>query len=159
VKNVLEKLNAIVLLFMFFITFIAIINRLFFNIPTSWSENLAQLSFIFVTFVGAASVMADESHIKVTVLIDRLGEGMQKMIRIIGRLLMILFLVIFVLGSYRNVTFNWTTGYPTVNWIKIGYMYLILFISGIIMIFYLCVNLYYDLFRKKGYPSEMRCDS
>jgi TRAP-type transport system small permease protein len=159
VKKILERINGIVLLFMFFITVIAVVNRLFFNIPTSWSENMAQLSFIFITFVGSATIMEDESHIKITMLTDRLSEGAQRFFRIIGRLLMILFLVIFVIGSYRNVVFNWTTGYPTVNWIKIGYMYLILFISGIIMIFYLCLNLYYDVSGKKPYPSKAGGDS
>ncbi len=158
-KKILEVLNAIVLLFMFLITVIAIVNRLFFNIPTSWSENMAQLSFIFLTFVGSAMIMEEESHIKISVLMDRLSEGIQRIFRIIGRLLMILFFIIFVIGSYHNVKFNWTVGYPTVNWIKIGYMYFILFISGIIMIFYLCLNLYYDVSGKKTYPSKAGGDS
>jgi len=52
------------------------------------------------------------------------------------------------------VKFNWTIGIPTVRWMKIGYMYLILLISGIIMIFYLCINIYYDVFSKKPLPSK-----
>lgn len=157
-KNILEKINALVLLFMFFITVIAVVNRLFFNIPTSWSENMAQLSFIFLTFVGSAIVMEDESHIKISVLVDRVSEKIQRFFRIIGRIFMIIFLFIFVIGTYRNVVFNWTTGYPTVTWVKIGWMYLILFISGIIMIFYLCVNLYNDILGKKQYTSNLGVD-
>ena len=89
--------------------------------------------------------MQDESHIKITVLVDRISARVQKIFRIVGRLLMLWFLVIFTLGAWKNVRFNWIVELPTVAWMKIGYMYLVLFFSGIIMIFYLLLNLYYDL--------------
>lgn len=153
-KKFLEGLNAIFLLFMFLITIITVVCRVFLKIPTSWSVDLAQFSFIFLTFIGSAAIMKDESHIKITVLMDYLSEGIQKIFRIIGRLLMITFFIIFVIGLYQNVKFNWTIGIPTVRWMKIGYMYLILLISGIIMIFYLCINIYYDVFSKKPLPPK-----
>jgi TRAP-type C4-dicarboxylate transport system permease small subunit len=34
---------------------------------------------------------------------------------------------------------------PTVAWMKIGYMYLVLFLSGLVMIFYLLRNSYREL--------------
>jgi len=154
VKKFLEGLNAILLLFMFLIAILTVVYRVFLKIPTSWSVDLAQFSFIFLVFIGSAAIMKDESHIKITVLMDRLSEGVQKIFRIIGRLLMIPFFVIFVIGSYQNLKFNWTIGLPTVDWMKIGYMYLILLISGIIMIFYLCINIYNDVFSKKPRPSK-----
>ena len=139
---------------MFLIAILTVVYRVFLKIPTSWSVDLAQFSFIFLVFIGSAAIMKDESHIKITVLMDRLSEGVQKIFRIIGRLLMITFFIIFVIGLYQNVKFNWTIGIPTVRWMKIGYMYLILLISGIIMIFYLCINIYYDVFSKKPLPSK-----
>jgi TRAP-type transport system small permease protein len=151
VDRFLKSLNAIILLFMFLITIITVVNRIFLKMPTSWSVDLAQTSYIFLTFIGSAALMKDESHIKITVLVDRLSDGAQKIFRIIGRLLMIPFFVIFVIGAYKNVIFNWTVGHPTVEWMKIGYMYLVLFISGIIMIFYLCINIYNDLYGKKAH--------
>jgi len=154
-KKFLEGLNIIVLWLMFFITILTVVCRVFLKIPTSWSVDLAQFSFIFLIFIGSAAIMKDESHIKITVLMDRLSEGVQKIFRIIGRLLMISFLVIFAIGAYQNVKFNWTVGLPTVGWMKIGYLYLILLISGIVMIFYLFINIYYDVFSKKTRPSEL----
>ena len=158
-KKFLEGLNIIVLWLMFFSTILTVVCRVFLKIPTSWSVDLAQYSFIFLIFIGSAAIMEDESHIKITVLTDRLSEGVQKIFSIIGRLLMIPFLVIFSIGAYQNVKFNWTVGLPTVNWVKIGYMYLILLISGIIMIFYLCINIYSDVFCKKTHPSELGVNS
>lgn len=148
-KKYLEGINAIILFFMFFIVVISVMFREVLNISASWCTELTQICFIFLTFIGSAACMEDESHIKITFLIDRLSEGTQKIFRIIGRLLMISFFVIFVIGSYKNMLFNWTIGFITVSWMKTGYVYLVLLISGIIMIFFLFKNLYYDLFSKK----------
>jgi len=155
-KKLLEVISAVVLLFMFVGVIITVVCRELFKIPVAWSEDLIQLSFILMTFIGSAAIMKDESHIKVTILMDYLSEGLQKVFRIIGRLLMISFFVMFVIGAYQNMQFNWIVGFPTASWVKIGYMYLVLFISGIISIFYLCVNIYYDIFSKKHCSFESR---
>jgi TRAP-type C4-dicarboxylate transport system permease small subunit len=154
VKKVIERFNALVLLCMFVITTITVIFRVFLKISASWSEDLAQYSFIFLAFIGSAAIMQDESHIKITVVVDRLGRGMQKIFRLVGRLLMLPFLIIFTLGAYDNVKFNWVVELSTVAWMKIGYMYLVVFISGVIMTFYVFLNLYFDLFGKKKGGAE-----
>ena len=132
-KKCLDGISAVLLLFMFLIVVISVFFRLVLNISAPWYLELTQICFIFLVFIGSAACMKDESHIKITLLVDRLNEGTKKIFRIIGRLLMITFLVIFVIGSYKNMLFNWTVGFITVNWMKTGYVYLVLFISGIIM--------------------------
>jgi len=157
-KNFLDSISGIIMLFMYLFVIITVILRVIFNTSASWSVELTQSSFILLTFIGSAAAMADESHIQITVLTDRLSEGTQKIFRIIGRLLSIPFLVIFVIGAYRNILFNWDIGFITVNWFKIGYIYLVLLISGIIMIYYLSINLCYDLFGKKTFLSKSAGD-
>ena len=145
VRKFIENLNAVILLCMFAITMLTVVFRVLLKIPASWSEDLAQYSFIFLVFIGSAAIMQDESHIKITVLIDRMSARVQKILRIIGRLLMLWFLTIFTLGARDNMRLNWTIELPTVAWMKIGYMYLVLLLSGIIMMFYVLLNLYDDL--------------
>lgn len=153
-KKVIERFNAVVLLCMYVITMITVIFRVFLKISASWSEDLAQYSFIFLAFIGAAAIMQDESHIKITVLVDRMSPGIQKIFRFVARLLMLPFLVIFSLGAYDNVKFNWGVELSTVAWMNIGYMYLIVFFSGVIMTFYVLLNMYYDLSGKKINKAE-----
>ena len=148
-RKFLEGFNAVILMFIFLITVITVIARVFLKIPTSWSLGLSEYFFIFLVFIGSAASMKDESHIKITVLMDHLSEGVQKIFRNIGRILMIFFFIPFVIGSYQNMKWNWTVGFPTAVWMKIGYMYLILFISGMIALFYLCINIYNSMVVKK----------
>jgi TRAP-type C4-dicarboxylate transport system permease small subunit len=57
-------------------------------------------------------------------------------------------------GAFENMQMNWDVGLPTVEWMKIGYMYLVLFLCGLIMIFYLLMNLYGDILRRNALVSE-----
>ncbi|MBP7495872.1 MAG: TRAP transporter small permease [Spirochaetales bacterium] len=144
-KKVLEWINGLVLVGMYSITILTVIFRVILKIPASWSEELAQYSFIFLGFIGAAAVMEDEGHIKITFLVDRLSAGFQKALRIAGRFLMMGFLIPFTIGAWGNVKLNWVVEIPTAPWMRIGYMYLVLFLSGLAMLFYLGRNTYRDI--------------
>lgn len=148
-KRYLEWLNAVVLLIMLTITMLSVTLRVVLKIPASWTESLAQYSFIFLVFIGSAAVMKEEGHITITVLVDRLSPTLQRIFRIVGRLLILPFVVMFTLGAFQATKLNWGTSLPTVGWMKISYMYMVLLGSGVIMTFYLLFNLYEDIVGKK----------
>ena len=131
---------------MFIITVVTVIFRVFLGISASWSEDLAQFSFIFLVFIGSAAKMKDETHISISFLIDRVNPALQRLLRIVTRLLILPFLYFLVVGSWRNIVNNWGISLSTVRWMKIGYMYTVLFITGCIMILYVLKNLYTDIF-------------
>ena len=145
VKSALEKLNALILLCMFCITTLTVIFRSVLSTPASWSEDLAQLSFILLVFVGAATVMEDEGHIRITTLVDRFGPRTRRAIRIVNRLLMITFMVLFAKGAWTNAMFNWEVDLGTVDWIQIGHMYMSLFVCSLLMMLYLTLNIVRDI--------------
>jgi TRAP-type C4-dicarboxylate transport system permease small subunit len=153
-KKALEAVNALVLLVMFVITMTSVVFRVILEVPASWTEELAQYTLIFLTFIGAASVMRDEGHIAISVVIDRLGKRPRRAVLIFNRLLMVPFLAVLTLGAWENTRTNWTVGLPTADWMKIGYMYLIVSASGAIMIFYTLLNLCQDLFHRRPAAAE-----
>lgn len=153
-KKTLEAINAVVLVCMFVIVLLSVIFRVVVAVPASWTEELAQYTLIFLAFIGAAALMRDEGHIAITVFVDRMGKGPRQVLNIIKRLLMLPFFIIFTLGALENMQMNWEVELPTVAWMTIGYMYLVVFLSGLIMIFYLLVNLYSAIFQHKVAASE-----
>jgi TRAP-type C4-dicarboxylate transport system permease small subunit len=144
-KRFLERLNALILLCMFAVTVLTVIFRGVLRIPASWSEDLAQLTFILLVFVGAAALMKDEGHIRINTLVERFGARGQRVIRVFGRLLAIPFLVLFAIGAWDNAVVNWDVELGTVEWIRVGHMYLALVLTSVIMIFYLAANIVRDL--------------
>ena len=141
-KKVIESINAVVLLFMFLIVILSMTFRVVIQIPASWTEELAQYTLIFLVFIGSAALMADDGHIQITILVDRLGKGFRRIFKVICRLFTLPFIVMFTLGAYRNMRMNWGVALPTVEWMTMGYMYLVLFLSGLMMTLYVLTNLY-----------------
>ena len=144
-KKALESLNAVVLLCMFVIVMLSVVFRVVVAVPASWTEELAQYTLIFLAFIGAAAVMRDERHIAITVFVDRMRRGPRRVLNIVNRLLMLPFFAIFAIGAFDNMRMNWEVELPTVAWMTIGYMYLVVFLSGLVMIFYLLMNLYREI--------------
>jgi TRAP-type C4-dicarboxylate transport system permease small subunit len=144
-KNFLEKLNALVLLFMFSATVLTVVFRSILEISASWSEDLSQLAFILLVFIGATTVMQDEGHIKINTAVECLSKKGQRIARIMGRILMIPFLVLFAYGAWENAMMNWEIELGTVEWIKVGHMYLVLVLTTVIMLYYIAVNIVRDV--------------
>ena len=153
-RKVLESINAMVLLFMFLIVILSMVFRVLVQIPASWTEELAQYTLIFLVFIGSAALMATDGHIRITILVDRMGNRFRFVINLISRLLMLPFLVLFTQGAYKNMRVNWGVGLPTVEWMTMGYMYLVLFLSGLLMSWYTLTKLYSDFRDRKAAASE-----
>ena len=146
-KSFLEKLNAFLLLLMFAVTLLQIVARVILKESSVWSEELARFLFVWIVFVGAAALMRDENHIRITVLTARLPPGASKALRILTQIVMIPFVVVFTWGAYLNMVYNWGVRAPTIDWMRFGYVYLGLFWSGLIMLWYITANLLKEVLR------------
>jgi TRAP-type transport system small permease protein len=153
-KKVIESINAVVLLFMFLIVILSMTFRVVIQIPASWTEELAQYTLIFLVFIGSTALMADDGHIRITILVDRLGKGPRLILNVICRLLMLPFIVMFTMGAYKNMRMNWGVELPTVEWMTMGYMYLVLFLSGLVMTLYVLANLYIAISSRNAEMSD-----
>lgn len=152
-KKYVDGFNGLLLAVMFLITFWQIIARFIPGDATVWSEEVARFVFVWIVFLGAATLMRDNEHIRITIISSRLGPVSGRILRILSALLIIPFVGFMTLGAYKNMLRQWGTFAPTVDWMRLGYVYLALLISGIIMIGYLTRNLAHDLFPSKSAPT------
>ncbi|HOV37943.1 MAG TPA: TRAP transporter small permease [Spirochaetales bacterium] len=149
-KRILDGIAAVGLVCMFFITVVQVVFRVFLKISTAWSDELSQYAFAFIVFVGAASVSRDDGHITIAIVPDRISEKPRRLIRFLGRIIVLPFILLYIIGAFQNAVSTWDTGIPSAEWMHIGYMYGILFLSGVIMLGYLLRNGWYDLSGKKS---------
>ena len=140
-KRALEYLAGILLFFMFLTTFFQVLARSVFQISAVWSEELARLSFVCMVFIGAAVLIKDDGLIRVTSLIDRIGKRPAVVLRVITDLAIIPLLAIITWGAWTNTRLNWNSFAPTVDWLRMGYVYLIIAIAGLVMLWYQVMNL------------------
>lgn len=144
-KKLLEIVTAVVLLLMLLITVGQIVFRSILRISASWSEELAMYTFAFIVFVGSVALTEEDRHITITALTDRLSPVAQRVLRVVARLVAVPFMVLFSYGALVNTQSTWKNSLPTAEWMKIGYMYLVLLVSGVLMTYYLVANSIKDL--------------
>jgi TRAP-type C4-dicarboxylate transport system permease small subunit len=124
-KRTLEYLAGILLFFMFVTTFFQVVSRTF-RISAVWSEELARLTYVWMVFLGTA---------------DRIGKRPARILRILTDLAILPFLAIITWGAWTNTVLNWKTFAPTVDWLRMGYVYLVIVIAGVAMLWYQSANL------------------
>ena len=145
----MDRFNGLLLALMFLTTFYQILARDIFVISSMWTEELARFLFVWIVFLGAATLIEGNEHIRISILIDRLPLAVSRMIRVVSNLLILAFGVVFVWSAYLNFLNNWDFYAPSMDWMRLSYLYLGLLISGILMIWYLLVNIFKDLFPKR----------
>lgn len=140
-KRFLEKASAALLVVMFLTTLYQVVARVVLGISSVWSEELARFLYVCLVFIGAAPLIRDDEHIRVGVLTDRLTGRPQSVMRLVTIFLTIPFIAIMTWGAWTNTVANWRTYAPTLDWLSIGYIYLVICVAGLLMLWYLAVNL------------------
>jgi len=126
---------------MFVVTLFQVVARVVIGISSVWSEELARFLYVCLVFIGAAPLIRDDEHIRVGVLTDRLRGRSQSVMRLVTIFLTIPFIAIMTWGAWTNTVANWRTYAPTLDWLSIGYIYLVIWVAGLLMLWYLAVNL------------------
>jgi TRAP-type C4-dicarboxylate transport system permease small subunit len=144
-KTQVERLCAVLLAVMFVVTLFQVVARVILGISSVWSEELARFLYVCLVFIGAAPLIRDDEHIRVGVLADRLRGRSLTLLRLATILLTIPFITIMTWGAWTNTVVNWRTYAPTLDWLSIGYIYLVIWVAGLLMLWYLAVNLVRNL--------------
>ena len=82
-----------------------VVARKFFE-PLVWSEELARYVFIWVAFLGWVIANQRKSHIHISLVIDRSGPVLKKVLGVFSDLLVVVFALIFVFKGWRLVQNN-----------------------------------------------------
>ena len=153
-KKRLEQINAAILFLMFLITFFQVVSRVVLATSSVWSEELARLTYVVMVFLGAALLVRDDGLIRVTVLMDRVGKRAGRIFRIVTDVFCVPFVAVMTWGAWTNARANLITYAPTIDWLSFGYVYLAIFVSGLLMLWYLVGNLIRDTRATLGTPSQ-----
>jgi TRAP-type transport system small permease protein len=141
IQRMLERLIALILFLMFLITFFQVFARTVLQISSVWSEELARFTYVWMVFLGAALLVKDDGLMRVTVLMDRMGRRAAGFLRFLTSIATVPFIAVMTWGAWNNTRLNWNTFAPTIDWMRMGYVYLVIFISGLLMLWYLLANL------------------
>lgn len=106
--------------------------------PSSFTEELAGFLLIWIGLLGASYALYTKAHLGIDILTTKLNGIRKKTVEIIIPVIVFLFtLFILVIGGIRlvNITFTLNQISPAIG-IPMGYVYLVLPITGVLMMYY-----------------------
>ena len=117
--------------------------------PSSWTEELARYLMIWVGLIGAAYAAGRHKHLAVDLLAGRLSGQRAQLLRIITGMCAILFAMAALFGGgMRLVWVMLKLGQTSASLqVPLGYVYLALPVSGLLITFYATLDLIEDLRR------------
>ncbi len=140
-KKWVDRFNGALLALMFLATFYQVLARNVLFTTAMWTEELAKFLFVYIVFIGSATLMENEGHIRIAILSDRLSGPLARWHRLFVELVLVVFGVIFAWSSWVNVINSWEFYAPSMPWFRLAYLYLGLVISGLLTLFYLLLNM------------------
>ncbi len=140
-RKYIDYLNGVLVLLMSLTIIVQILARLVIKVPTSWSVETGIILFVFVVFLGIASIMREGSHLKVDTIVELLPKPMRKILNIAGGFLILAFSIVLAVGAGRSVVSNWQVEIPTIEWFKWGYVYLVILAATLITMYYQILNI------------------
>ncbi|WP_297794641.1 TRAP transporter small permease [uncultured Eudoraea sp.] len=115
-----------------------VFSRYFLGAPSSFTDELARYLMIWIGILGAAYVSGRNKHVAIIVLPSRLSTKTQRKLKLIVRILIILFcLFALVIGGTRLVYITYILDqYSPALQVPLAAVYIIIPISGTLIIYY-----------------------
>jgi TRAP-type C4-dicarboxylate transport system permease small subunit len=152
-KRIIEYFDAILLFCILFIIILEVVCRGVLHVPVSFTDELSRSIYIIMVFLGASAALRDRAHVTVDIVTNIVPEKAKRILRIVSAIFMIPFIVAMTFGAFEDVMRYWASVISTVGWLKVGYLYLGVAVSGILMIFYIILNLIDDI-RNRPVPAD-----
>lgn len=120
-----------------------VFSRYILRVPSSFTDELSRFLLIWIGLLGASYATGKKMHLTIDLLPNSLTGRKKKMLNLIIHMLVMLFaFLVMVIGGVRLVYITLTLGQTSSALeIPLGYIYMVVPISGIMIIFYSILNL------------------
>lgn len=151
-KSVFDKVLAVLLSIMIFsmvcVALLGVFSRLVVGKQPSFTTEYLRYALLWLSLLAAAYGFGEKGHISITFLKDKFkGKGLLAL-NVFTELAILFFAVaVLVYGGIQGVKLGMNEISPTL-YLKVGYIYTVLPISGVFIVFYSIDNLI-DLFKKR----------
>lgn len=140
-NKAIDVLGYLFFILMLVVVLLQIVFRFLLNIGVPWTEELSRLSFIYLSFVGAAISFREKSLIKVDTIIDKARGAALTILTVVINVFVSIFIVMMFYGSLNMIGLVWPTYFATMQWLSNGWMYFATASGFGLMIFYTLVSL------------------
>lgn len=136
----LKTIAFFLMLAMVTIIFSQVVARYALGNSLTWSEEVGRHIFVWMTFLGAALAVRTKSHVALDMLVNHLPRKLQVAVLVLGHLVMMIFAAVLIYAGVYMITLG-SHQMSAALQIPMKYIYIILPISGVLIIFYLLKSL------------------
>lgn len=112
----------------------SVVARYALQIGLLWAEEVSRLAFVWVVFLGSYLALRRRAHLSITVLVDRLPTRARQAVRVVGTLLVLVFIGVIVGYGTLLVLQTWQFGRVTAMLgISAAWGYLAVPVAGVLM--------------------------
>ena len=126
--------------------------------PSSFTEELAGFLLIWIGLLGASYALYTKAHLGIDILTAKLSGVKKQFTQILIHIIVILFAIfVLVVGGIRlvNITLTLNQISPALG-IQMGYVYLVLPLTGILMIYYSLVFIGHAALKRDEVETETK---
>lgn len=117
-------------------------SRYLFNNPSTVTEELVLICFVWMGLLGAAYVFGKQEHMRMSFLVDKFSEKNQDKMKLVAEVIVIIFaLLVLVFGGLKMSQLSMGQSSSSLQ-IPMGYVYLALPLSGVITVVYNVLNIH-----------------
>lgn len=135
-ETAIDWLSVGLMLMIFVLGLAQVIWRWVLNDPITWSEELIQLTYVWICYLGWAIATRKDAHIRITNVMNALPKGGQKWLQIFCHLLTILFSVLMVYYGYKLFASNLKRVVISLPWMNYATVYAMGPLMNLVIIFY-----------------------
>ncbi len=138
IDNVLGKTLVVIMAVMVVNVLWQVFTRFIIGTPSSFTDELARYLMIWIGVLGAAYVSGRNMHVAIDILLSKASGATQKKIHWLVYIIIIIFsFLALVVGGFRLVYISYLLGQTSAALqIPMALVYLVIPISGILIIFY-----------------------
>lgn len=135
-NTTLKALSALFFTLLVLATTWQVFSRLVLNSPVTWSEELAKMLFVWLSFLGAALVYGERGHMAVEFLARQFDDRKERFFAIWTHVVSLIFAVFVLVWGGWNAAMNAWSQNLTALPINIGSVYLVMPIAGVAIVLY-----------------------
>lgn len=133
--------------------FMQVVFRFLIEQPLAWTEELARYCLIWITFLGAAYAMSLRAHLGVEFFVNSFPLLGRKIMAVVASIVSLSFFSILVIYGFQLVNKSTSQTSPVLD-LPMGFVYLVIPISGIFLIINLLANTISDVLKKEGESND-----
>ena len=109
--------------------------------PSTWSEELSKLLFVWLSFAGSAFLFGERGHIAVDFIARKLPVSAQRVLQVIVQLLIVVFAILgMIWGGYLAASIAWNQQLTALP-LTLGWVYVVIPIAGVFIALFAIIDL------------------